>query len=229
MSSEIFEERQACLRELRDQGHEELEDYLGGLDELGAPLRCGLLKRVDRCCEWQRYSGLVPTEEGEEYMIHVPEHHVIMVRRGKGMALHGALLLDPKPGEPLRLDPGALPCGLTPAPPANPSKRTDFDPLEELHRLRAEERECWLLEGYLDFDAFRAEHGFTDAQLTGSGLLRRHDPRLDAHSMPYVPTEKGGHYFLLNAAWDLLLVKPEMARNVFILIDPDRARGWLAA
>jgi hypothetical protein len=229
MSAEIFQARFECLRDLRDAGHEELEDFLGGTDELGAALRTGLLMRTEKCCEWQRYQGLVPTARGEEFLLHVPEHHVVVVLRDKKQALHGALLLDPSPGQPLWLDPGALPCGLVPAPPADPTKRTDFDPMAELQRLRQEELDCWLLEGYIDFEEFRAENGLDERKLLASGLFRMHDARSDDHQLPFVPTEKGEHYVLLNAAWNLLLVKPEMGRNLFMLIDPDRARGWMAA
>jgi hypothetical protein len=229
MSAEIFEARWNRIRELRDEGHIELEEFLGGTSELGAALRCGLLMWTAPCCEWQRYQGLVPTVTGEHYLLHVPEHHLIVVHRDKQAALHGALLLDPAPGQPLVIDAGALPCGLQPAPPANPKKRTDFDPVLELQRLRAEELQCWILEGYADFEAFLAENTLSHAQALSSGLVRRNDPRQDAHRIPLVPQAKGEHYLLLIAAWDLLLVKPEMMRNVFTLIDPDRARGWMAA
>ncbi|MBK9758389.1 MAG: hypothetical protein IPO90_00085 [Flavobacteriales bacterium] len=229
MSAQIFEARSKCLRELRDAGHEELEDFLGGADELGAAVRTGLLVKVHRCCDWQRYQGLIPTERGEEFLLHVPEHHVIVVKHDRKQALHIELLNDPLPGEPLRLDPGALPCGLVPAPPANPTKRTDFDPVTALQQLRQQELECWLIEGYMDFEEFRAENGLVDQKLLASGLFRRRDERIDDHRLPLVPTEKGEHFLLLNGAWDLLLVKPEMGRNLFMLIDPDRARGWMAA
>ena len=229
MSIEIFEARWKCLRELRDQGHEELEEFLGGSDELGAPFRTGLLVKVERCCEWQRYQGLVPSEAGAYFLRYVPEHHIIVVERDRKQAFHEALLADPRPVEPLTLDTGALPCGLTPAPPAAPVRRTDFDPLQEMERLRQEELDCWLLEGYQPLDEFMRENNIVEKKVVDSGLVRRNDPRLDDHAMPWVPTEKGSNYLLLNAAWDLLLIKPDMGRNLFMLVDPDRARGWMAA
>jgi hypothetical protein len=229
MSLEIFEARWKCLRELRDAGHEELEDFVGGTDGLGAALRTGLLVQVDKCCEWQRYQGLVPTEQGEAFLIHVPEHHVIMVHRDRKQALHDALAKDPLPGEPLMLPKTALPCGLEPAPPADPKKRTDFDPQAELRRLRQEELACWLIEGYQEFEEFCEEHGITDERLLASDLLRMRDARDQEHRVPWIPSGKGEHFLLLIPAWDLLLVKPEMGRNLFMLIDPERARGWMAA
>jgi hypothetical protein len=229
MSLEIFEARWKCLRELRDAGHEELEDLVGGTDGLGAALRTGLLVQVDKCCEWQRYQGLVPTEEGEEFMIHVAEHHLIMVHRDRKMAMREVLAQDPQPGAPLELPQTALPCGLEPAPPAKPIKRTDFDPMAELRRLRQAELECWLIEGYEEFTEFCQEHGISEERLLASDLLRLRDGRDLEHAVEWIPTGKGEHYLLLIAAWDLLLVKPEMGRNLFMLLDPDRARGWMAA
>jgi hypothetical protein len=229
MSLEIFEARWKCLGELRDAGHEELEDFVGGTEGLGAALRMGLLVLVDKCCEWQRYQGLVPTERGEAFMVHDPEHHIIMVHRDRQQAMREVLAQDPMPGAPLELPKGALPCGLEPAPPANPQKRTDFDPMAELRRLRQEELDCWLIEGYQEFTEFYEEHGIAEEKLLSSDLLRTRDARDEEHRVLWIPTGKGEHYLLLIAAWDLLLVKPEMGRNLFMLIDPDRARGWMAA
>jgi len=120
-----------------------------------------------------------------------------------------------------------LPFGSAPALPADPDRRKEPDPVAALATLREEERRWWLREGYADLEAFRLSAPIPDRQLLASGLFRPRDERNDQHALPFVPVGKGEHFMTLVVPWDLLLIKPEMARSLFLLIDRGRARQWM--
>lgn len=226
MWEEAFLARLAHKRALADLGHVELEDQLGAERDLGPAVRTGLLKPAPPCCPLQRYQGHLPTRKGARYLDYCGEHHLITVRAGQVPAFESALALDPLPSVVFVPPAPPLPFGLEPAPPAPLRQRGKSGPLADLTNLREEERRCWLREGYTDFEEVRAALSIPEELLLASGLFRQRIEGRDLHALPLVPQRLGEHFLLLVVPWDLLFIKPEMARALFLLIDRDRAAEW---
>lgn len=226
MWEEAFLARLARKRELADQGHVELEDQLGPERDLGPAVRTGLLKPAPPCCPLQRYHGLVPSRKGARYLDYCGEHHLITVRAGQVPAFEAVLALDQHSGEVFVPSAPPLPFGLEPAPPARPQRHGKTAPLAYLANLREEERRSWLREGYSDFEEIRAALSIPEEALLACGLFRHRIEGQDLHALPLVPQGLGEHFLLLVVPWDLLFIKPDMARALFLLIDRDRAAEW---
>ena len=57
MTAAVFEARYSRILRGREQGYEELSDFLGRKADLGPLVRLGLLRRREENNEFQRYHG----------------------------------------------------------------------------------------------------------------------------------------------------------------------------
>ena len=68
MTAAVFEARYNRILRGREQGYEELSDFLGRKADLGPLVRLGLLRRREENSEYQRYHGYVPTHAADEML-----------------------------------------------------------------------------------------------------------------------------------------------------------------
>lgn len=202
MGQEIFEARWNSLSALRAIGHMELEDFMGVGEDLAPLVDAGLLVFRDLADEWQRYGKLVPTQQGERFLVHDAHNHLIMVKRTQLGAL--SEMLRRYRGEP--------------APVANPIpvmerlQRVDRQ-LAQAHDtwslVRLQEMRRWVQKGYMDLDHFKEMYHITDERLISSWTCEKRE-KPGRHGSPLVPMLDGMLYLKRVDAWDLVLVKPGM-------------------
>ncbi|MCC6578694.1 MAG: hypothetical protein IT228_15240 [Flavobacteriales bacterium] len=216
MSSAVFEIRWNRILRAREQGQEELTDFLGPRADLGPLVRLGLLRRRERNDEFQRYHGYVPTPKGSEFLLHIPEKELILVRQNRGAALMTALRKDPVPEAVFK------PTFAEPT----------HDQFEMVRQMREQAgRDVWrvqradhlrdrLMEGFMDFRTFTKRTGI------GEGALLRHmlcTPRAEKsheRALGLAPTPSGERFLAVADPWELLLVKPGMELPLFERCDP---------
>jgi hypothetical protein len=222
MSALVFEARWHRIQRSREQGFEELSDFLGRYASLAPLVRCGLMRKREEWSEFQRYHGYVPTEKGEAFMLYLPEKELVLVRPGKSAALFNELKNDPAPKAPFKE---------TYAEPT----RAQFDAVAEMRanagrdawRLqRVEQLERHVLQGYMDIRAFTKRTGIGDGTLLRTGLIRARVERLSDRALAFELQGDGGLFLAALDNWELLLVRPGMELPLFERCDPDKAAYW---
>jgi hypothetical protein len=222
MAVALFEARWNRIRRSREQGYEELTDFLGRHAGLGAMVRLGLLRRREHNEEFQRYNGYVPTAAGAEYLLYVPEKELILVLPGKSAPLFLELQNDPAPKSPFK------------ATYAEPTA-SQFELVNELKDTagrdvwrvqRAEQLREHLLMGYMDFRTFTKRHGVGEGSLLNLGLCTPRTERPHERALSLEPTEEGATYLYMPDPWELLLVKPGMELPLFARCEPEQADYW---
>lgn len=222
MAVAVFEARWNRIKRSREQGYEELSDFLGRHASLGPLVRSGLLRRRETNEEFQRYHGYVPTAKGAEYMVYIPEKELILVLPGKSAPLFLELQHDPMPKAPFKPTY------------AEPTK-AQFDAVEEMKanagrdvwRLqRAEKLREYLLNGYMDIRSFTKRTGVGEGGLLNLGLCRPRTDRPHERALSLEPTELGATFLTMPEPWELLLVKPGMELPLFAQCEPDQAAYW---
>ena len=102
MTAAVFEARWNRILRSREQGYEELTDFMGRYVDLGPLVRTGLLRRREEDGEYQRYTGYVPTELGQDLLLYIPEKELILVRPEKSASLYLVLQNDRSPKVPFK-------------------------------------------------------------------------------------------------------------------------------
>ncbi len=222
MTAAVFEARWNRIIRSREQGYEELSDFLGRHANYGPLVRCGLLRRRQEDSEYQRYNGYLPTERGAEHLLYIPDKELILVRPEKSASLYLALQSDPAPKAVFK------------ATYAEPSGK-QFDAVKEM-RLnagrdvwrvqRADELERRLLAGYMDIRQFTVRTGLGEGALLREGVCVARAEKPHDRALPFEVTAKGAHLLEVADPWELLLVKPGMELPLFEVLDPERASYW---
>lgn len=222
MAAAVFEARYNRILRSREQGYEELSDLLGRGKGLGAMVRLGLLRRREENGEFQRYHGYVPTPAASEWLLHIPEKELILVKPGASAVLLKKLDKDPAPKAPF--------------------KETYAEPTEEQfaavrHMRDQAGRDVWrlqradtlhkaLLDGYMDIRAFTKRTGLGEGALLRCGLVQARAERPHEHALHLEVTKEGAQYLDVLDPWELLVVKPGMELPLFVCCEPDKASYW---
>lgn len=222
MTAAVFEARYARILRGREQGYEELTDFLGRQADLGPLVRLGLLRRREENAEYQRYHGYVPTQAGEEHLLYIPEKELILVRPGQSAPLFAALKKDPAPKAPFK------------ATYAEPT-REQFEAARQLREQAA--RDVWrtqraehlhqhLLNGYMEFRSFTKRTGVGEGLLLRNDLCRSRSERPHEHALQLQLTKEGAKYLTILEPWEMLLVRPGMELPLFERCEPEKAAYW---
>lgn len=222
MSAAVFEARYSRLLRLREQGYEELSDFLGEGKGFGPLVRLGLLRRREEGAAFQRYHGYVPTPAAEPFLLHVPDRELIMVKPGQSAKLMKQSGKDPAPDavfKPTYAEPTA----------------SQFQAVQELRdqagrdlwrSQRAERLHERLLGGWMDLRAFTKRTGLGEGVLLARELCAGRDdlPHPKAHHLEV--TEPGSRFLEEDPQFGVLLVKPGMELPLFAALDPEKASYW---
>lgn len=222
MSALVFEARWHRIQRSREQGFEELSDFLGRYASLGPLVRCGLLRKREEWSEFQRYNGYIPTEKGEAYLLYIPEKELVLVRPGKSAPLFLELKNDPEPQACFKETY------------AEPTKG-QFATVEEM-RMNAG-RDAWrvkraemlrqhLVQGYMDIRAFTKRTGAGEGGLLREGLVKPRADRSSDQLLSVEVTTEGARFLTPLDTFDLLLVNPGMELALFNRLEPDNASYW---
>jgi hypothetical protein len=218
----VFEARYNRILRSREQGYEELGDFLGRHAGLGPMVRLGLLRRREENTEFQRYNGYVPTRAGDEFLLHIPEKELILVRPEKSASLYLALQNDPAPKAAFK------------ATYAEPSK----EQFELLHHMReqagkdlwrvqrADELRRLMLEGYMDFRSFTKRTSIGEGALLRFELVKPRVERPHDRALHLELTPAGEAFLHVADPWELLLIKPGMELPLFAVCEPEKAEYW---
>ena len=222
MSALVFEARWHRIQRSREQGYEELQDFMGRYASLGPLVRCGLLRKREEWSEFQRYYGYIPTEKGEQYLLYIPDKELVLVRPGKSAPLFLELKKDPAPNAPF--------------------KETYAEPTQAqimaLEEMRANAgRDTWRIKradllrqhvmiGYMDIRSFTKRTGVGDGGLLREGLVKPRAERANDQLLSVEVTKEGFEFLTPLDAYDLLLVNPGMELPLFNRLDPDNASYW---
>ncbi len=222
MSALVFEARWHRIQRSREQGYEELQDFIGRYASLGPLVRCGLLRKREEWSEFQRYYGYIPTEKGEQYLLYIPDKELVLVRPGKSAPLFLELKNDPAPNAPF--------------------KETYAEPTQAqimaLEEMRANAgRDTWRIKradllrqhvmmGYMDIRSFTKRTGVGDGGLLREGLVKPRAERANDQLLSVEVTKEGFEFLTPLDAYDLLLVNPGMELPLFNRLDPDNASYW---
>jgi hypothetical protein len=222
MSAAVFDARWNRLQKLRDLGYEELTDFLGRRGGLGSLVRLGLLRKREEGAVFQRYHGYVPTEAGEEFLLHVMERELVLVKPEKSATLFLHLDKDPYPNAPFK-DTYAEPTLAQ----FQAVEQLKLESGRDLWKLqRAEELHTYLLKGYMDLRAFTKRTGAGEGMLLRAGLCAGREERTHDRSLHLQVTPAGEPYLLEVDAFGLLLVRPGMELPLFAQCDPEAAEYW---
>ena len=222
MTAAVFEARWNRILRSREQGYEELTDFMGRYVDLGPLVRTGLLRRREEDGEYQRYNGYVPTELGQDLLLYIPEKELILVRPEKSASLYLVLQNDRSPKAPFK---GTY---------AEPTAK-QFDVVREMRQnagrdvwrtQRADQLETRLLAGFMDIRHFTVRTGIGEGALLRSGLCAPRTERAHDRALHLEVTAKGAPYLEVADPWELLLVKPGMELPLFAVLDPERAEYW---
>lgn len=222
MTAAVFEARWNRILRSREQGYEELSDFLGRHASYGPLVRCGLLRRREEDGEFQRYHGYIPTERGAELLLYIPDKELILVRPEKSASLYLVLQNDPAPKAVFK---GTY---------AEPTDK-QFDAVQELRQnagrdvwrvQRADELEMRLLAGYMDIRQFTVRTGLGEGALLREGICSSRAEKPHDRALPFEVTAKGAHLLEVADPWELLLVKPGMELPLFEVLEPERASYW---
>lgn len=222
MAAAVFEERYNRILRSREQGYEELVDFLGRKAGLGPLVRLGLMRRREENTEFQRYNGYIPTRAGEEFLLFIPEKELILVRPEKSATLFLALQNDPAPKAPFKAtyaEPTAEQMELM----VHMREQAGTD----LWRVqRADELRKLLLEGYMELRAFTKRTGIGEGALLRLELVRGRAERPHDRALHLEVTESGSAYLHVSDPWELLLIKPGMELPLFAVCEPEKAEYW---
>jgi hypothetical protein len=222
MTAAVFEARYNRILRSREQGYEELSDFLGRRNDLGPLVRLGLLRRREVNEEFQRYHGYVPTPAAEPFLLYIPEKELILVRPGQSAALYTALKKDPAPKAPFKPTY------------AEPTKE-QFDAWRQQREQagrdvwrsqRAEHLHQALLSGHMEMRAFTKRTGIGEGALLRLELCRPRTERAHERALALEPTKEGERYLTVIDPWELLLVRPGMELPLFERCDPEKAEYW---
>ncbi|HOP44595.1 MAG TPA: hypothetical protein PLA11_13835 [Flavobacteriales bacterium] len=222
MSAAVFEARYSRLLRLREQGYEELSDFLGEGKGLGSLARLGLLRRREEGAAFQRYHGYVPTPGADPFLLHVAERELIMVKPGQSAKLMKLMAKDPAPDavfKPTYAEPTA----------------SQFRAVQELRdqagrdlwrTQRAERVHERLLCGWMDLRAFTTRTGLGEGALLAAELCsgREDLPHPKAHHLEVTPA--GSVYLEEDPQFGVLLIKPGMELPLFAALEPEKAAYW---
>ena len=222
MTAAVFEARYNRILRSREQGYEELTDFLGRHASLGPLVRSGLLRRREWNGEFQRYHGYIPTHKGEETLLYIPEKELILVRPGQSAALMGALKKDPMPKAAFKE---------TYAEPTNEQFDAVYQMREQAGRdvwrvQRAEQLHTFLMQGFMDLRAFIKRTGAGEGALLRLELCRPRAERPHDQALHLELTKEGAKYLVFVDTWELLLLRPGMELPLFALCEPDQAHYW---
>ena len=222
MAALVFEARYDRILRSREQGYEELGDFLGRNAGLGPLVRTGLMRRREMNAEFQRYQGYVPTRTGEEFMLFIPDKELILVRPEKSASLYLALQNDPAPKAPFK--------------PAYAEPSADQFELvmqmreqagNDLWRVqRADEMRRLLLAGYMEIRSFTKRTGVGEGALLRADLVRGRAERPHDRALHLEITETGKDFLVAAEPWEILVVKPGMELPLFAAAEPDKASYW---
>lgn len=222
MSALVFEARWNRIQRSREQGYEELGDFLGRFASLGPLVRCGLVRKREEWSEFQRYHGYVPTEAGEKFLLYIPDKELVLVRPGKSAPLFLELKNDPAPNAHFKETY------------AEPTK-AQFAAMEEMRvnagrdswrAKRADLLRQYLLRGYMDIRAFTKRTGAGEGGLLREGLAKPRVDRVSDQHLNIELTAEGTTFLTPLDDHDLLLVNPGMELPLFNRLDPDKAEYW---
>ncbi len=222
MTAAVFEARYNRILRGREQGYEELSDFLGRKADLGPLVRLGLLRRREENSEYQRYHGYVPTHAADEMLLYIPEKELILVRPGQSTSLFTALKKDPMPKAPFK------------ATYAEPTA-SQFEELRHIREQagrdvwrvqRCEQLHQFLLNGYMDVRAFTKHTGVGEGALLRAELCKPRAERPHDRSLHLELTKEGARFLHIADPWELLLVKPGMELALFERCDPESAAYW---
>lgn len=222
MTAAVFEARYNRILRSREQGYEELSDFLGRRHDLGPLVRLGLLRRREVNSEYQRYHGYVPTPAGEEFLLYIAEKELILVKPGLTGALFTALKKDPAPKAVFK------PTYAEPTKPQFDQWRAQRDHAGR-DPWRAQRAEHWneaLLHGFMDFKAFTVRTSIGEGVLLRLELAKPRNERPHEHALALELTKEGQRYLEVRNPWELLLVKPGMELPLMQRCDPERAAYW---
>jgi hypothetical protein len=221
MASAVFEERYGRILRAREQGYEELSDFLGRRRDLGPLVRTGLLRRRETNTEFQRYNGYVPTEAGSEFLLFIPDKELVLVKPGCSLRLRRALAKDPMPEAPFKAtyaEPTAEQFAA-----ARQMRETAGRDVWRLQRAEALHK--FLLQGFMDLRMFTKRTAVGEGTLLDRNLLTGTVAR-HAHALHVKPTAEGEQYLMVADPWDLILVRPGMELALFARCEPEQARYW---
>ncbi|MBL7952166.1 MAG: hypothetical protein JNM62_10650 [Flavobacteriales bacterium] len=222
MSALVFEARWHRIQRSREQGYEELQDFMGRHASLGPLVRCGLLRKREEWTEFQRYYGYVPTEKGEQFLLYIPDKELVLVRPGKSAPLFLELKSDPAPTAPFKESY------------SEPTK-AQFAVVEEM-RVNAG-RDAWrikradvlrqhLVMGFMDIRSFTKRTGVGEGGLLREGLVKPRSERANDQLLGVEVTREGAVFLTPLDTYDILLVNPGMELPLFNRLDPDNAAYW---
>ncbi len=224
MSALVFEARWHRIQRSREQGYEELSDFLGRHTSMGPMVRCGLLRRREEWSEFQRYHGYIPTDKGNEFLLYIPEKELILVRPGKSAPLFLELKKDPAPkavfketyAEPIREQ-------------INLADEMRVNAGRDVWRIqRSEQLRERILSGYLDFRSFTKRTGIGESTLLRLGLCTPLAERAHDHALSVELTKEGKQFLTVLDPWELLMVNPGMELPLFEVTDPEKSEYWCA-
>ena len=222
MTAAVFEARYHRILRSREQGSEELSDFLGRTPQLGPLVRLGLLRRRELNAEFQRYHGYVPTAAGEEHMLYIAEKELILVKPGMTGPLFAAIKKDPAPKavfKPTYAEP-------TQAQFDQWRQQRDQAGRDVWRAQRAEALLQALLGGYMDFRSFTARTSVGEGGLMRLELAKPRTGRSHEHGLSFELTREGQRFMEIRDPWELLLVKPGMELPLLLRCDPERAAYW---
>ncbi|MDX9750267.1 MAG: hypothetical protein RBT71_04215 [Flavobacteriales bacterium] len=221
MGSAVFDERYGRILRSREQGYEELTDFLGRGRDLGALVRTGLMRRREENTEFQRYHGYVPTEAAGELLLFIPDKELVLVKPGCSLRLRRAMAKDPMPEAPFKPT-YTEPTGEQFA----AARQMRENAGRDVWRLqRAEALLKHLHQGYMDLRMFTKRTGTGEGTLLDRELLTAAEAR-HAHALHVAPTEEGARYLLVADPWELILVRPGMELPLFARCEPEQAAYW---
>lgn len=222
MSALVFEARWHRIQRSREQGFEELADFMGRYASLGPLVRCGLVRKREEWSEFQRYHGYIPTEKGEPFLLYIPEKELVLVRPGKSAPLFLELKNDPDPKAAFKETF------------AEPTK-VQFAAAEELRAnagrdgwriQRADQLRQHLLAGFMDFRSFTKRTGLGDGALLRLGFAKPRGERTHEHGLSFDLTKEGARFLTVLDPLELLLINPGMELPLFEQLDPANAEYW---
>lgn len=222
MAAVVFEARYNRILRSREQGYEELCDFLGRQAGLGPLVRTGLLRRREENAEFQRYHGFVPTLAGAEMLLYIPEKELILVRPEKSASLFLFLQNDTDPKAPFK------PTYVEPT--AEQFLAVQHMREQAGHDLwriqRADELKRMLLAGYMDLRAFTKRTGTGEGALLRMDLVRARAEKPHERALHLELTAAGSRFLEVADPWELLLVKPGMELALLEVCEPDKAAYW---
>lgn len=222
MTAAVFEARYNRILRSREQGYEELSDFLGRKSDLGPLVRLGLLRRREQNNEYQRYHGYLPTPAAEDLFLYIPEKELILIRPGQSAALFALLKKDPAPKavfKPTYAEP----------------TQEQFDALRTQREhagrdvwqvQRCEQLQKALLSGHMDIRTFTKRTGVGEGVLLRLELCKPRPEKAHDRALALAPSKEGARFLTLLQPWELLLVKPGMELPLFERCDPDQAGYW---